>query len=48
MPLMHRQLFKIPSQNREYVKTHCNDLNITVYFAIRKWMIKQEIIIDEN
>ena len=38
---MHRQFFKTISQNLEYVKTYCNDLNNPLNFAIRKWMIKQ-------
>ena len=38
---MHRQFFKIISQNPEYVKPHCNDLNNPLSFAFRSWMIKQ-------
>ena len=34
---MHRQFFKVISQNPEYVKTHCNDRNNPFHFAIRKW-----------
>ena len=45
---MHRQFFKILSQNPEYVRDRCEDLNNLFQFAIRKWMIKQEIDIDEN
>ena len=32
---MHRQFFKILSQQPEYVKTHCNNLNNTFRFACR-------------
>ena len=45
---MRRQFFKIVSQNPEYVKDHCNDLNNAFHFATREWMNKQEIDIDEN
>ena len=38
---MHPQFFEILSQNREYVKSHCNDLNNLFHFSIPKWMIKQ-------
>ena len=34
---MRRQLFRKPSQNREYVKTFCTDLNNPFHFACRKW-----------
>ena len=37
IPVCHRQFFKILSQNPEYVKTHCNDLNILFLFACRMW-----------
>ena len=32
---MHRQFFRIISQNPEYVKTHCKDINISFHFACR-------------
>ena len=38
---MHRQFFKILSQNPAYVKTHCNDGSNHFHFALRKWMINQ-------
>ena len=38
---MHRQFFRIMSQNPDYVQTNCNDINNPFHFAIRKWMIKQ-------
>ena len=41
IPIMHRQFFKILSQNPDYVKTYCNDRNNPLHFAIRKWMINQ-------
>ena len=37
IPIMHRQFFKILSQNPEYVKTHCNDGNNPFHFPCRKW-----------
>ena len=36
---MHRHIFKILSQNRDYVQTHCNDRNDTFHFACRKWYL---------
>ena len=30
------------------VQARCNDRNIPFHFAIRNWMIKHEIDIDEN
>ena len=48
IPVMHRQFFNLLSQNLEYVKTHSNDMENLFRFAIRKWMIKQELDIDEN
>ena len=47
-PMMHRNLFKIVSQNPDYVKTHCIDLNFPFHLAIRNWLIKNEIDIDED
>ena len=41
MPILHRQFFKILSQNPDYVKTHCDDTNNPFHFAIRKWKISQ-------
>ena len=38
MPMSHRQFFKILSQNSEYVKNHCNDLNNPFHFALQKWI----------
>ena len=38
---MHGQLFKIISQNPEYVKTDCKDVNNPFRFACRRWMINQ-------
>ena len=35
IPIMHRQLFRIISQSREYIKTHCNDLYNPFQFAHR-------------
>ena len=36
---MHRHFFKKLSQNRDYVQTHCNDLNNPFHFACRKWYL---------
>ena len=41
-PIMHRQFFKIISQNPEYVKTHCNNRNNPFHFAIRKWYLDNQ------
>ena len=38
IPIMHRQFFKILSQNRDYVQTHCNDRNNPFHFACQKWI----------
>ena len=38
---MHRQFFKKISQNPEYVKPHCNDLENPPIFANLKRMIEQ-------
>ena len=39
IPIMHRQFFKILSQNREYIKTDCNDLYNPFHFACRRWYL---------
>ena len=33
IPILHRQFFKILSQNPDYVPTHCNDRNNPFHFA---------------
>ena len=38
---MHRQFFRVISQNPEYVKTFCNDLNNPFHFTYNNWMIIQ-------
>ena len=38
IPIMHRQFFKILSQNRDCVQTHCNDRNNPFHFACQKWI----------
>ena len=38
--LCHRQFFKKLSQNHEYVKTVCNDLNNPFHFAFRKFTLE--------
>ena len=44
IPMGHRQFFKVLSQNRDYVRTHCNDINNTFYFACWKWYFDNQII----
>ena len=39
---MHRNFFRVICQNPEYVKTHCNDMESSLNFASRNWMIKQK------
>ena len=34
---MHRQVFKIITQNKEYVKLFCNDKTNPFHFAVREW-----------
>ena len=36
---MHRQFFRLISQNPNYVKTHCNDLNNLFHFECPKWYL---------
>ena len=38
IPIMHRQFFRILSQNRDYVQTHCNDRNNPFHFACQTWI----------
>ena len=38
IPIMHRQFFKILSQNRDYVQTHGNDRNNPFHFACQTWI----------
>ena len=35
--LLHRQLFENLLKNRDYIRTHCNDLNNRFHFACRQW-----------
>ena len=37
--ILHRQLFKILSQNREYIQTHCNGRKSPFHFACREWYL---------
>ena len=41
--MCHRQFCKIISQNPEYVRNQCNDMESPLNFAIRNWMIKQKV-----
>ena len=40
---MHRQFFKIFSQNPEYVKTHSNVLNNSFQFACGNWFLDNQL-----
>ena len=35
--MCHRIVFTGISQNRDYIQTHCNDLNTLFHFACRQW-----------
>ena len=39
---MQKQFFETISQNPEYLKTHCNDLNNPFHFACRKWYLDNQ------
>ena len=39
IPIIQRQFFEKMSQNKEYAKTHCYDLNNPFHFACRKWYL---------
>ena len=41
IPILHRQFFRIISQNPEYVKTVCNDLNIPFHFACHEFILEK-------
>ena len=36
-PILHRQFFIKISKNRDYIQTHCNDLNNPFHFACHRW-----------
>ena len=36
---MHRQFFKILSENKDYFQTHCNVRNNPSHFECRKWYL---------
>ena len=38
IPRMHRQFFKIPSKNHDFVQTHCNDRNNPFHLAFQIWI----------
>ena len=42
IPITHRQFFRLISQNREHVKTHCNDLYNPFHFASGKWYLDNQ------
>ena len=37
IPIMHRQFFRKLAQNRDYIRTHCDDRRNLFHFACRKW-----------
>ena len=47
IPKLHRQFLRIISQNPEYVKDVCKDLNKSFHFACRRRMINQFFGIDD-
>ena len=36
-PPLHRQFFTKLLENRDYIQTHCNDINNPFHFACREW-----------
>ena len=38
IPIIHRQFFKILSQNRDFEQTHCDDRNNPFHFACQTWI----------
>ena len=36
-PPLHYQFFKNLLKNRDYIQTHCNDINNPFHFACRQW-----------
>ena len=40
LPKMHRQFFKILSQNPEYVPTQCKKRNYPFLFTCRRWYLQ--------
>ena len=39
IPIMYRELFRMLSQNPEYLKSICHDLKYPFHFACRKWYL---------
>ena len=39
MPMSQRLIFKRIAQNRENIKTHCNDKRNPFHFACRQWYL---------
>ena len=44
IPIMHRDFLKTIYNNRDYVKTFCNDLNNPFHFACRRWILHSQTI----
>ena len=42
LPILHRQILEIISQNLENVKPLCKDLNNPFYCACRKWYLHSQ------
>ena len=42
---LHRQFFKNLAQNRDYIQTHCNDINNPFHFACRQWFLYNNPVI---
>ena len=42
IPIMHRQFFRVLSQNPEYIRNFCNDRNNSFHFSIRKWYLDNQ------
>ena len=38
-PPLHRQFFIKLLKNRDYIRTHCNDINNPFHFACRQWYL---------
>ena len=39
IPMCHRLFFRRISQNKEYIQTHCNNLNNPFHFGCRQWYL---------
>ena len=39
IPMGQRLFFRRIAQNRDYIQTHCNDINNPFHFACRQWFL---------